>query len=101
LETPAPPGGKDERAVRSINARSDLDLSLLLATMRRYEDSIRAAREALALTPDSAEALANIGSADAALGRWKEAREDAEQALRLDPDSEAARSVLAVAVSKE
>ncbi len=101
LETPAPPGGKDERAVRSINARSDLDLSLLLATSRRNEDSIRAAREALALTPDSAEALASIASADAALGRWKEAREDAEQALRLDPDSEEARSVLAVAVSKE
>jgi tetratricopeptide (TPR) repeat protein len=101
LDTPAPPGGKDERAVRSINARSDLDLALLLATSHRYEDSIRAAREALVLTPDSAEAYTGVASAYAALGRWKEASENAGQALRLDPDSEAARTVLASAASQK
>jgi tetratricopeptide (TPR) repeat protein len=97
LDTPPPPGGKDERAARSINARSNLDLSTLLADDGRYEESIRAAREALALTPDSAEACVNIASAYSAMGRWKEARENAELALRLDPGSEAARIVLTLA----
>jgi tetratricopeptide (TPR) repeat protein len=98
---PPPPGGKDESAVRAINARSDLDLSMLLANDHRYEESINAAREALALTPDSAEACASIASAYSALGRWKEARENAERALRLDPGSEAAQTVLLLAASEK
>lgn len=99
--TPPPPGGKDERAVRAITAASDLDLSESLAVDGRYEDSIRAAREALALKPDSAEAYADIASAYAALGKWKEAGENAEHALRLDPNFTPARNVLALAASKQ
>ena len=98
--TPPPPGGKDERAVRAINAQSDLDLSDTLAGAGRHQDAIRAAREALALTPDSASAYTGIASAYAAVGKWKEARESAETALRLDPGAEAARTALALAASK-
>jgi tetratricopeptide (TPR) repeat protein len=99
--TPPPPGGKDERAVRTIMAASDLDLSESLAVDARYEDSIRAAREALTLKPDSAEAYLDIAAAYAALGKWKEAGENARQALRLDPNFTPARNILALAASKE
>jgi tetratricopeptide (TPR) repeat protein len=101
IDTPVPPGGKDERAVRAINSRSDLDLSLLLANSHRYEDSIRAAREALALTPESAEALTSIASGCAAQGSWREAGDYAEQALRLDPGFQPARTVLAQAAMQK
>jgi tetratricopeptide (TPR) repeat protein len=99
MDTPSPPGGKDARAVRTINARSDLDLSMLLAGDHRYEDSIRAAREALALTPDSAEAHASIAAGYAGLGMWRDAVENAQEALRVDPDFEPARNILASAAS--
>jgi hypothetical protein len=69
LPTPEPAGGKYEDAVRSINARSYLDLAALLSDRHRYQDSIEAAREALALTPESAdEADAIIAGDEAALG---------------------------------
>jgi tetratricopeptide (TPR) repeat protein len=99
--TPPPPGGKDARAVRAIMTASNLDLAESLAVDRRYEDSIRAAREALELTPDSAAAYADIASAYAALGRWEEAGENAERALSLNPDFPAARNVRALAASKK
>jgi hypothetical protein len=70
-KAPAPPVGKDERAVRSINADSYVDLAHRLAYGGRYEDAIRAAGEALALQPDSAEARAAISSAQTALGSKK------------------------------
>jgi hypothetical protein len=98
---PAPPGGKDQRAVRAINSDSDLLLSEMLASDHRYEDSVRAAREALAWTPDSADAYADIASAYAGLGRWKEASENAEYALHLKPGLESARNILARAASQK
>ncbi len=68
LPTPEPAGGKYEDTVRSINARSYLDLSALLADRHRYQDSIQTAQEALALTSDSAaEANAIIAADEAAL----------------------------------
>lgn len=97
--TPPPPGGKDELAVRNIAAASDLDLSESLAVDGRYEDSIQAARESLALQPSSPGAYADIASAYAALGKWKEAGENATQALRFDPNYAPARNVLAQAAS--
>jgi tetratricopeptide (TPR) repeat protein len=100
LSTPKPPGDKDEGAVRFINADADLELSMRLGKLGRYEDSLHAAQEALALTPDSAEARAAIATAYAEMGRWKEASESAEQSLRLDPGFEAARVVLKLAASK-
>jgi hypothetical protein len=101
LNAPVPAVGKDERAVREINASADMVLSDMLAGDGRYEDAIRASREALALTPDAAGAYVRIASAYAALGSWKEAGANAQAALRLDPGVEAARAVLALAASKQ
>jgi hypothetical protein len=64
LPTPQPAGGKYEDAVRSINARSYLDLAAELSDLRRYQDSIQAAREAIALTPESADEANEIIAAD-------------------------------------
>ncbi|HEY1760480.1 MAG TPA: glycosyltransferase family 39 protein [Bryobacteraceae bacterium] len=100
LPTPTPPGDKDESAVRFINADADLELSLRLGNLGRYEDALHAAQEASSLLPDSAEARAAIATAYASMGRWKEARESAEQSLRLDPQVEAARVVLKLAASR-
>ena len=71
LPTPKPPGDKDEGAVRFINADADLELSLRLNNLGRYEDSLHAAQEALTLMPDSADARASIATAYAAMGKWK------------------------------
>jgi hypothetical protein len=84
-DAPPPPAGKDERAVRELNASADVPFSQMLGGAR-----------SVALNPDSAEAYTGI----AALGSWKEAGESAEQAVRLAPDFESARDVLPLGASK-
>lgn len=64
LPTPEPTGGKYDDAVRAINARSYLDLAGELSDRRRYQDSIEAAREAIALSPQSAPEAGDIIAAD-------------------------------------
>lgn len=72
LPAPQPTGAKYEDTVRSINARSYLDLAVVLSDGHRYQDAIQAARQALALRPDlAAEANEIIGAARSALGGWK------------------------------
>ena len=76
-----------------------LSLSGDYYTARRYEDSIRTAREVLKLDPTSADAWNNVAAGNAELKRWDEAIQAAEQALTLRPDFQLARNNLAWAQS--
>jgi tetratricopeptide (TPR) repeat protein len=78
-----------------------LILSLLYNQSGRFEDSIRAAQEALRLRPDYAEAYNNIAAGHESLARWSEAIAAAREAIRLKPDFELARNNLAYALSQE
>lgn len=72
-----------------------LTLSLQHYQAKRYEESIAAARQALALKPDYDRAYNNICAAYNALARWDEAIEAGEAALRLNPGNSLAANNLA------
>jgi tetratricopeptide (TPR) repeat protein len=61
----------------------------------QFEEALSAARDALRLRPDYAEAHNNVAAACAALGRWDEAAAAAREALRLRPDFPLAHNNLA------
>jgi tetratricopeptide (TPR) repeat protein len=63
-----------------------LKLSVLYFNGQRYEESIRAAREALRLSPNTGEAYANIAAGLRALGRDDEAVAALQEVIRLRPD---------------
>ena len=69
-----------------------LALSLSFYTAGRYEDCIIAARGALRLRPDYAEAFNNIAAAHIAMRRWDEGIRAADQALRINPQYERAKN---------
>jgi tetratricopeptide (TPR) repeat protein len=74
--------------------------ALLNTSLDRYRagdftGSIEAARQALALKPDFAEAYNNIAAGFASLHQWDEAIVAAREALRLKPDFPLARNNLA------
>ncbi|WP_160115279.1 tetratricopeptide repeat protein [Bryocella elongata] len=73
--------------------------SLACYTRGDYEGSIRAAQEALAINPQSAQAYNNIGASLARLGRWEEAAEDDRHALAIDASLQIARNNLAEALA--
>lgn len=60
----------------------------------KFEECVRAAREAARLRPDYAEAHNNMAAGYQSLGRWDEAIAAAREALRLRPDVELARNSL-------
>lgn len=64
--TPEPTGNKYGDAVRSINAKSYLDLAALLSDRQRYRDSMEAAQAAQGLSPEAASGAADIIAADQA-----------------------------------
>ena len=76
-------------------AASLVNASLALNRQGRYEASIVAAREALKLDPESAEAWNNIAAADEAMHRWDEAIVAAERAVAIRPDFQLAKNNLA------
>jgi len=78
-----------------------LNLSLFYYRSGRYEDCIRAAREALRLRPDYAEAYNNIAATYQSMGRWDDAIPAATEAIRLRPDFQLARNNLAYATSQK
>lgn len=78
-----------------------LNLSLAYSRARRFEDSLTAARKAIELRPDYAEAYNNEAAAFEDLHRWDEAIVAAQQALRLKPDFQLARNNLAYAMSQK
>lgn len=95
--TPAPP------APGATVPTPEAFLSLSLADYQagRYQDCIDAARQALRLNPNYAEAYNNIAAALNALSRYDEAIPAAEQAIRLKPDFPLARNNLAWARSQK
>ena len=78
--------------------------SFLELSLRRYRDgdyasSIAAARGALRLDPNYAEAYNNLAAAYAAMGQWSQAAYAARRALSIKPDFPLARNNLAWALS--
>jgi tetratricopeptide (TPR) repeat protein len=89
---PAPAGGDTPETL--------LDLSLALFKAGRYDESVDAAKKALALRPDYAEAYNNIAAAYNALQRWDDGIQAATQAVRLKPDFQLARNNLMWALNQ-
>jgi Flp pilus assembly protein TadD len=86
---PQPQGARGVETAESL-----LDASLRLYRAGNFQGSIDAARSAIALKPDYAEAYNNIAASFASLRRWDEAIEAAREALRLRPDFLLARNNL-------
>lgn len=78
-----------------------LNQSLAHHQARRFEASIEAAREALRLRPNYAEAYNNIAAAYEELGSWDEAIAAAEAALKIRPGYELARNNLLYARARK
>lgn len=73
-----------------------LKLSVLYYNGRRYEECANAAKQALRLRPNQAEAYANIATAMHALGRDDEAIEALREVIRLRPDMAFAKTDLEI-----
>jgi tetratricopeptide (TPR) repeat protein len=82
-------------------AESLLSTSLAFYRAGKFKDSIAAARAALALRPNYAEAWNNIAAGYNALSDWDNGIAAGEQAVRLKPDFELARNNLALAISQK
>jgi tetratricopeptide (TPR) repeat protein len=78
-----------------------LALSLLYYRGGRYQDCIKAARRALQLRPNYAEAYNNIAAAHQAMSQWDAAIGAAQQALRLNPGLALARNNLAWSLAQK
>jgi hypothetical protein len=80
---------------KSRTAERWLGLSLYRYQAGKYGDSIAAAKTALRLKPEDAEAWNNICAAYAGMKMWDQAIQAAQEALKLEPDSPGAKSNLA------
>jgi Tfp pilus assembly protein PilF len=72
--------------------------AFILCTFHRFREGLAAAREAIALDPDSVFALNAEGNALAGLERWAEVEQTARRALALDADASTAANQLAHAL---
>jgi tetratricopeptide (TPR) repeat protein len=75
--------------------------SLIYYQAGRFEECIQAAREALTLRPNYAEAWNNIAAAYNSMSKWDEGIRAAEEAVRLKPDFQLARNNLAWAQAQQ
>jgi Flp pilus assembly protein TadD len=73
-----------------------LSLSVTYYRAKRFEDAIRASRQALQLQPDLAEAYANMAAAHRALGQNDDAANALREVIRLRPDFAFARTNLQI-----
>jgi protein O-mannosyl-transferase len=78
-----------------------LNRSLEYYRAGRFQDCIDAARRALQLNPNYAEAYNNLAAAYDSLGQYDEGIHAAQEALRLKPDFTLARNNLAWAESQQ
>jgi tetratricopeptide (TPR) repeat protein len=78
-----------------------LELSSLYHQVGRYQECIAAAKEALRLRPDFAEAYNNMAAAHASLGQWDQTIWAAGEALRIQPDFPVARDSLEFAKARK
>jgi protein O-mannosyl-transferase len=69
--------------------------SLTYYQVGKFEECIQAAREALNLRPDYAEAWNNIAAAYNSMSKWDEGIRAAEEAIRLKPNFQLAKNNLA------
>jgi tetratricopeptide (TPR) repeat protein len=88
-------GAAGTDSLRNIRAKSYRSLSFHLLRLRRFQDTVTTAREAIRLDPNSADAYTYMVGAYVGLRRWDEAIENAHEALRINPDSVAAKNNLA------
>jgi tetratricopeptide (TPR) repeat protein len=89
------------RPTAETAAESLLSTSLAFYQAGKFRDSIAAARAALTLRPNYAEAWNNIAAGYNALSDWDNGIAAGEQAVRLKPDFELARNNLALARSQK
>jgi tetratricopeptide (TPR) repeat protein len=82
-------------------AEDFINESLGLNQTGRYAESIAAARKALRLKPDSAEAWNNIAADNAALHRWDDAIAAAQRAISLKPGYQLAMNNLAWSLAQK
>jgi protein O-mannosyl-transferase len=78
-----------------------LELSMLYHQVGRYQDCIAAAKTALRLRPNFAEAYNNMAAAYASLGQWDQTIWAAGEALRIKPDFQFARNNLQFATAQK
>jgi tetratricopeptide (TPR) repeat protein len=90
FRTPAFPVIQEKRAELYPTPDNLVELSVGYFQAGRYHDSIAAARKALALSPEYAEAYNNICIAENVLGNFDEARKAGEAAVRLQPNHQIA-----------
>jgi tetratricopeptide (TPR) repeat protein len=83
-----------DQARPSATPEGQLHISAEYCRAGKYEDCIAAAKKALALRPDYAEAYNNIAASYIALERWDEGIQAATEAIRLKPDFELAKKNL-------
>ena len=83
------------------SAQAFLDRSYQACQKRQSQDCIAAAKEAIRLKPDFAEAYNNIAAAYEDLGMWDEAITAAKEAIRLKPDFQLAKNNLAWSESQK
>lgn len=76
-------------------ADAAMQRSLASAQAHRYQECIEAAREALKLNPNYAEAYNNLGYCSGALGKFDEGVQYLNQALRIRPDFQLAKGNIA------
>jgi protein O-mannosyl-transferase len=88
------------RVRASPSAEAWLDLSLRFYNEGDFRSAVEAARQALVLRPDYAEALNNLAAAHNGLGEWTEAVAAARRAVALKPDFPLARNNLAWALAE-
>ena len=91
-KAPAPPTVQD--------AATWLNYSLALYQVRRFQDSIAAAKQVLAIEPASDRAYNNICAASNAMEEWDQAIAACNQALKINPANQIAKNNLAWANSR-
>jgi tetratricopeptide (TPR) repeat protein len=82
-------------------AETYLNQSLALYQQHRFDECIEAARQALQLRPDYAEAWNNIAAAYNSESKWDDGIDAAQRAIRLRPDFQLAKNNLAWAVQQK
>jgi tetratricopeptide (TPR) repeat protein len=93
------------RVEKAVSTKPSVDgylsLSVVYFRNRRYEDSVAAARKALSLRPDLAEAYFNMASVYHVMGREDDAIAALQEALRLQPNLQMAKDNLAWELAKK
>jgi 4-amino-4-deoxy-L-arabinose transferase-like glycosyltransferase len=87
-------GTMESNAARQESPENLLNLSVSYMHAKRYEDCIAAAKKALALRPEYADAYNNICVANNMLGRFLDGKEAGEEAVRIAPNVELFQSNL-------